>query len=113
VFDMIFAPATANAIGAMLEHVPDTLIGKRDHAILLIGFAAALRRSELAALRGPDLEMHEEKSLASKLSNRDKTVGAPLCVFEAEPDAHFGAPEYSSVMPETLHDKVPWVPLLM
>jgi integrase len=80
VFDMIFAPATANAIGAMLEHVPDTLIGKRDHAILLIGFAAALRRSELAALRGPDLEMHEEKSLASKLSNRDKTVGAPLCV---------------------------------
>jgi Phage integrase, N-terminal SAM-like domain len=28
------APATAKAIGAMLEHVPDTLIGKRDRAIL-------------------------------------------------------------------------------
>jgi site-specific recombinase XerD len=54
------APATAKAIGAMLEHVPDTLIGKRDRALLLIGFAAALRRSELAALRVPDIEMHEE-----------------------------------------------------
>jgi integrase len=50
------APATANAIGAMLEHMPDTLIGKRDRAILLIGFAAALRRSELAALTVGDIE---------------------------------------------------------
>ena len=29
---------------------PDTLIGKRDRALLLIGFASALRRSELASL---------------------------------------------------------------
>jgi site-specific recombinase XerD len=50
------APATASAIRAMLEHVPDTLIGKRDRAILLIGFAAALRRSELAALTVGDIE---------------------------------------------------------
>jgi site-specific recombinase XerD len=54
------APATAKAIGAMLEHVPDTLIGKRDRALLLIGFAAALRRSELAALQASDLEMHAD-----------------------------------------------------
>jgi site-specific recombinase XerD len=50
------APATARAIAAMLEHVPDTLIGRRDRAILLIGFAAALRRSELAALQASDIE---------------------------------------------------------
>jgi integrase len=43
-----------------LEHVPDTLIGKRDRAILLIGFAAALRRSEIAALHVSDLEMHAD-----------------------------------------------------
>jgi len=50
------APATPRAISAMLERVPDTLVGKRDRAILLIGFAAALRRSELAALHVSDLD---------------------------------------------------------
>jgi site-specific recombinase XerD len=54
------APATALAIAAMLEHVPDTLIGRRDRAILLIGFAAALRRSELAGLQVSDLERHAD-----------------------------------------------------
>ena len=54
------APATAQAVAAMLEHVPDTLIGKRDRALLLIGFAAALRRSELAGLRVSDLERHTD-----------------------------------------------------
>jgi site-specific recombinase XerD len=54
------APATAAAIGAMLEHVPDSLIGRRDRAILLIGFAAALRRSELAALQVSDIETHPD-----------------------------------------------------
>ncbi|MCJ2038257.1 site-specific integrase [Methylobacterium sp. J-059] len=33
-----------------VEALPATLTGKRDRAILLIGFAAALRRSELASL---------------------------------------------------------------
>jgi site-specific recombinase XerD len=54
------APATARAIAAMLEHVPDTMIGRRDRAILLIGFAAALRRSELAALDLVDVEQHPD-----------------------------------------------------
>jgi site-specific recombinase XerD len=44
------APATARAITGMLKRIPDTLQGKRDRALLLIGFAAALRRSELVAL---------------------------------------------------------------
>lgn len=50
------APATARAIAAMLRRIPDTLIGKRDRALLLIGFAAALRRSELVALNLADVE---------------------------------------------------------
>lgn len=54
------APATAKAIAAMLEHVPDTLIGRRDRAILLIGFAAAMRRSELVALNVADIEQRPE-----------------------------------------------------
>jgi integrase len=38
----------------------DTLAGKRDKALLLIGFAAGLRRSEISALRVEDLESLED-----------------------------------------------------
>lgn len=54
------APATAKAMAAMLKLIPDTLSGKRDRALLLIGFAAALRRSELVALDVADLERAPE-----------------------------------------------------
>lgn len=54
------APATAEALKKMLRKIPDTLIGKRDRALLLIGFAAALRRSELVALQVSDLERSPE-----------------------------------------------------
>ena len=40
----------------MLAHVPDSLIGIRDRALLLIGFAGAFRRSELVALNVSDIE---------------------------------------------------------
>lgn len=54
------APATAKAISAMLRRLPDTLAGKRDRALLLIGFGAALRRSELVALNVADIERQPE-----------------------------------------------------
>lgn len=50
------APATAEAIRAMLEEMPSDLGGLRDRALLLLGFAGALRRSELVALDVADLE---------------------------------------------------------
>jgi integrase len=39
----------------MLVLCPDTLIGKRDRALLALGFAGAFRRSELCALQVDDL----------------------------------------------------------
>jgi len=39
----------------MISHCPKTLAGKRDKAILLLGFASAFRRSELAALTVADI----------------------------------------------------------
>lgn len=49
-------PATAERIVAIVAHVPrDSLVGKRDKALLLLGFAGAFRRSELAALDVDDL----------------------------------------------------------
>lgn len=49
------APATAEIVAAMLSHCPPTLAGKRDRAILALGFSGAFRRSELAALEVRDL----------------------------------------------------------
>ncbi|WP_165356834.1 site-specific integrase [Nocardioides zhouii] len=44
----------------MIAHLPDTTAGSRDRAILLVGFAGALRRSELVALRVDDVEWRDE-----------------------------------------------------
>jgi site-specific recombinase XerD len=49
------APATADLIGQMLALCQDTMIGKRDRALLCLGFAGAFRRSELCALEVADL----------------------------------------------------------
>lgn len=47
-------------IAAMLKVCPETLIGRRDAAFIAIGFAAALRRSELCSLRVADVEWVEK-----------------------------------------------------
>ena len=49
------APATADLIGQMLALCPDNMIGRRDRALLCLGFAGAFRRSELCALEVADL----------------------------------------------------------
>jgi len=49
------APAEAAALRRMIEACPETLIGLRDRTILAIGFAGAMRRSEIAALECGDI----------------------------------------------------------
>jgi len=44
----------------LLAHVPDNLAGVRDRALLLVGFAGAFRRSELAALDVEQLEFNSD-----------------------------------------------------
>jgi integrase len=44
----------------VLAHVPDTLGGVRDRALLLVGFAGAFRRSELAALVVEQVEFNSD-----------------------------------------------------
>jgi integrase len=44
----------------MVRRIPDTLQGNRDKALLLLGFAVALRRSDLVALEVADLERMPE-----------------------------------------------------
>ena len=51
--------ATADILSQILAAVPDDLPDLRDRALLLVGFAGALRRSELAAVRVEHLESRE------------------------------------------------------
>jgi integrase len=44
----------------MLSHVPNSVKGKRDQALLLLGFCGALRRSELVAVKAEDLEFNSQ-----------------------------------------------------
>jgi site-specific recombinase XerD len=54
------AAATADILTALLMRTPDTLTGKRDRALLALGFAGAFRRSELVALNVEDLREDPE-----------------------------------------------------
>jgi integrase len=53
-------PAVADRIKAMVRGCLDTLAGKRDRALILLGFAGAFRRSELVALDVEHLKECEE-----------------------------------------------------
>ncbi len=50
------APLLADTLRRIVTALPDTIKGVRDRALLLLGFAAALRRSELVALDIEPLE---------------------------------------------------------
>ena len=53
---VVKAPAVITDLKRMLSKVPNTRVGLRDRALLLLGFASALRRSELVGLNVADLE---------------------------------------------------------
>jgi len=54
------APLTVGLLRRVVEALPDGLGGLRDRVLLLVGFAGALRRSELVALDVEDIEQRDE-----------------------------------------------------
>ncbi|GJE14583.1 Tyrosine recombinase XerD [Methylobacterium longum] len=54
------AAATVDVLQMLLARTPDILTGKRDRALLALGFAGAFRRSELVALDVEDLREDPE-----------------------------------------------------
>jgi integrase len=68
------APLTADLIGKMLNLAPDSVIGARDKALIALGFAGALRRSELVALQVSDLtEVPDGLRVLIRRSKTDQT----------------------------------------
>ena len=49
-------PVLVADLQEILKQIPDSLLGKRDRALLLVGFTGAFRRSELIGLNVEDLE---------------------------------------------------------
>jgi site-specific recombinase XerD len=84
------SPATVDRLAAMVSHAdPDTLKGLRDRALLLFGFASAMRRSELVALAVEDLERTERGVLVSVRRSKTDQEGrghqrAVICGNRAE-----------------------------
>jgi len=54
------APVLTTDVASMISRIPDKLLGVRDRALLLVGFAGAFRRSELVALNFEDVEFRED-----------------------------------------------------
>jgi integrase len=50
------APIMTEELMAMVDKMPDTLTGRRDKAILLLGFGGAMRRSEITRLKIEDFQ---------------------------------------------------------
>jgi integrase len=70
------AALTADLLAKALRSIPQDLAGLRDRALILIGFAAALRRSELVALDVADLARHPKGLVITIRRSKTDQAGA-------------------------------------
>ncbi len=70
------APARTQEIRAMVATLTDTTGGHRDRALILIGFAAALRRSELVALDVADVRETDDGLVVTVRRSKTDQEGA-------------------------------------
>ncbi|WP_441258993.1 site-specific integrase [Bradyrhizobium sp. 521_C7_N1_3] len=76
------APAVTTRIKAMVATCPAAITGKRDRALLLLGFGGAFRRSELVALNVEHIEETPEGLLVliAKSKTDQEAEGATIAV---------------------------------
>jgi site-specific recombinase XerD len=70
------AALTADLLAKALRRIPEDLAGLRDRALILIGFAAALRRSELVALDVEDIARHPKGIVITIRRSKTDQTGA-------------------------------------
>jgi site-specific recombinase XerD len=77
-------PLLTSDVRAMCDALADDLTGRRDRAVLLVGFAGGFRRSELAALRWQDIAFRTEGLIVSLMRSKTdqeaigRKVGIPF-----------------------------------
>ncbi len=79
--------ATATILRRLLAPIPGDIRGLRDRAVLLVGFAGALRRSELAAIRFEHLEKTDRGirlTLPQTKGEQEDAVTVPLPYGDTE-----------------------------
>lgn len=69
-------PLLTSDIRLMCDALPDNLVGLRDRALLLLGFAGGFRRSELAALQWHDVEFKIEGLIVSLVRSKTDQEGS-------------------------------------
>jgi integrase len=74
------APARIGEIRRMVARLPDSIAGCRDRAVLLVGFASAMRASELVAVEVEDLEYRPEGLVIRKRRSKTDQEGAGALV---------------------------------
>ncbi|MCB8883922.1 site-specific integrase [Acidisoma cellulosilytica] len=72
--------ATFAILGQILTPIGDDLVGLRDRALLLTGFAGALRRSELAAIQIEHLETRDRGLHLTLPHSKGERTGKPVIV---------------------------------
>jgi integrase len=83
------APALVGDLKLMLDKLPNTRVGLRDRALLLLGFAGAFRRSELVSLDVADLEFSRAglivtlRKSKTDQEGRSRRLGIPFGSSEA------------------------------
>ena len=70
------APVLVRDLRAMLDELPGGLIGLRDRALLLVGFAGAFRRSELVCLDVEDLAFTSDGLVVTMRRSKTDQEGA-------------------------------------
>jgi site-specific recombinase XerD len=81
------APLLRDDLGFVIERMDDSLKAARDRALLLIGFAAALRRAELVSVTVTDIEqvrqglvLHLRRSKTDQ-ERRGEKIGIPFVLL--------------------------------
>jgi site-specific recombinase XerD len=69
------APLSPTDLRAIIEALPATVLGVRDRALLLVGFAAALRRAELVALHVDHIAWHREGIIVHVARSKTDQLG--------------------------------------
>lgn len=78
-------PATTDAMGAMIRRLDrETLAGKRNAALLLLGFSIAGRRSEIASLDIPDIAISERGMQVAVYREKTRLMDDPVVRYRAD-----------------------------